>query len=77
MPYEKRPWKGELEEGRHAFCACGETENSPYCDGSHGRKGTGKSPTIAMIPETKEYAICVCGTTGKGPFCDGAHKRMD
>ncbi|MGK7371680.1 MAG: CDGSH iron-sulfur domain-containing protein, partial [Candidatus Halalkalibacterium sp. M3_1C_030] len=28
----------EIEAGTYAWCACGESDNQPYCDGSH--KGT-------------------------------------
>ncbi len=76
MSYAKRPWVGELEAGRYAFCSCGETETPPRCDGSHSRKETGKSPTVAECAETKNYAICMCGTTQKAPFCDGGHKGL-
>jgi CDGSH-type Zn-finger protein len=76
MPYGTSPWKGEIETGTTAFCACGESENKPYCDGSHNRKGTGKTPTVCEIAETKRYAICQCGQTGTPPFCDGTHKTL-
>ena len=76
MPYESRPWAGEIEAGRKAFCACGESENKPYCDGSHSRKGTGKVPTVCDLAETRNYAICQCGHSGNAPFCDGSHKTL-
>lgn len=74
MPYEKKPWIGDVECGKKAFCACGETENAPYCDGSHSRKKTGKSPAVVEIEEEKRYAICQCGQSANHPFCDGTHK---
>lgn len=74
MPYDTSPWAGALPAGNHAFCACGESENKPFCDGSHARKGTGKTPTVCEIPEAKNYAICMCGGSGNRPFCDGSHK---
>jgi CDGSH-type Zn-finger protein len=77
MPYEKNPWKGTLKPGTYAFCSCGESENKPFCDGSHARKGTGKSPYRTELPEERRYALCQCGHSGKAPFCDGTHKTID
>lgn len=76
MPYEAGPWKGTIERGKKAFCACGESENKPYCDGSHDRKGTGKTPCVVEITEEKRYAICQCGQSGNAPHCDGTHNKV-
>jgi CDGSH-type Zn-finger protein len=76
MAYDRRPWVGELETGGHAFCACGESANKPFCDGSHARRNTGRVPTACEIVEPKNYAICMCGNSGNKPFCDGTHKTL-
>jgi CDGSH-type Zn-finger protein len=76
MAYGTSPWKGDLEAGRKAFCACGETGNAPFCDGSHARLQTGKTPFVVEITETRRYAICQCGRSGNRPFCDGTHKQL-
>lgn len=62
----------ELEKGKtYAWCACGLSEDQPFCDGSH--KESGMKPTVfkAQISETRY--LCVCKSTGNNPFCDGSH----
>lgn len=58
------------------YFACGESANKPYCDGSHDRMNTGKSPTECVIEEDKRVVICDCGHTGNSPFCDGTHSKL-
>ena len=38
------PYVLMAEKKKYAWCACGESENQPFCDGSH--KGSGFSPII-------------------------------
>lgn len=76
MPYDRRPWVGEIEAATRTFCACGESSRKPFCDGSHSRAGNGKTPVAATLETTKNYAICMCGRSGTAPFCDGSHKRI-
>jgi len=75
VPYDKKPWVGEIEADTRAFCACGESGNKPFCDGSHGRTDGGKTPVTATLETTKKYAICMCGCSDQSPFCDGSHKQ--
>jgi len=76
MPYENGPWEGWLEPGRKLFCACGESENKPFCDASHARKRTGRKPHVVEITEAGRYTICQCGTTRNAPFCDDSHLSL-
>lgn len=62
--------------GRVAWCACGESESQPYCDGSHKRKNTGKAPIVVEIAEPKRVAWCGCKQSGNKPYCDGTHSRL-
>jgi CDGSH-type Zn-finger protein len=71
---QKIPYVMEVKPGKYAWCACGESKNQPYCDGSH--KGTSFTPVIEEITETKTVAWCGCKHTGKKPFCDGSHKNL-
>ena len=65
------PYVLEMQPGKYAWCACGNSKNQPFCDGSH--KGTGFAPMIAEITETKRVAWCGCKHSGKKPYCDGSH----
>lgn len=64
----------DLDAGSYWWCACGESKNQPYCDGSH--KGSDFSPVKVELPEAKRVALCTCKHTGNQPFCDGAHKKL-
>ena len=71
---QTKPFVMDVEPGKYAWCACGESKNQPFCDGSH--KGTGFSPVITEITEAKKVAWCGCKASGKAPFCDGAHSKL-
>jgi len=63
----------ELEGGKkYAWCACGKSQNQPYCDGSH--KDTEFAPVV-FEAEGGKAALCMCKKTGNGPFCDGSHAK--
>jgi len=64
----------ELEPGTYHWCACGRSENQPFCDGSH--EGTAFSPREVVIEEKRRVALCQCKRTAKAPFCDGVHKNL-
>jgi len=69
-----KPIKVDLEKGKkYAWCACGRSENQPFCDGSH--KGTEFKPLIFEVEEAKTKAMCVCKQTKNAPFCDGSHRE--
>ena len=65
----------ELEPDTYYWCACGQSNTQPWCDGSH--KGTEFTPKEVKIEEKKRYAMCQCKRTGNPPFCDGAHSKLD
>ncbi len=70
----KKPAVVTLEPGTYAWCTCGQSENQPFCDGSH--KGTGFTPMTFKIEEEKQVALCQCKHTNEPPFCDGSHTQL-
>jgi CDGSH-type Zn-finger protein len=75
MSIQNKPYVVQETPGRKAWCACGESEKQPYCDGSHARKNTGKTPVIVEIEKAGTAAYCGCRQSAKKPFCDGTHSR--
>lgn len=64
-----------LEPGKHAICACGQTSNAPFCDGSHAT--TDKRPEIVDVDTVAmNIAWCTCTRSGKTPRCDGSHRQL-
>ncbi|WP_420575507.1 CDGSH iron-sulfur domain-containing protein [Ekhidna sp.] len=65
----------KIEEGKtYAWCACGKSDNQPFCDGSHG--GTAFTPVVFKAGETKTAYLCMCKHTSNPGFCDGSHKSL-
>ncbi|MEQ9466620.1 MAG: CDGSH iron-sulfur domain-containing protein [Ekhidna sp.] len=71
----KAPVSIEVEEGKtYAWCACGQSSNQPFCDGSHG--GTEFSPKVFKAEKSKTVYMCMCKHTSNPGFCDGSHKQL-
>ncbi len=62
--------------GKKAYCQCGLSENLPYCDGTHGRAGTGIRPIVIDVEEAGKKAVCQCHKSGTVPWCDGTHGKL-
>lgn len=71
---QKQPFVIQIEPGNYAWCACGKSENQPYCDGSH--KDTEFRPIVKKIEDAQTVAWCGCKHSGNAPFCDGTHKTL-
>jgi CDGSH-type Zn-finger protein len=71
---QKAPYVLEVEPGTYAWCACGRSQNQPYCDGSHA--GTDLRPKVEKIDEHKKVAWCGCKRSADAPFCDGTHATL-
>lgn len=71
---ERNPVRTDLEPGEHYWCACGKSENQPFCDGSHA--GTDITPIAFTVEKKDEGWLCLCKQTANAPYCDGTHKSL-
>jgi len=53
------------------FCACGRSNNQPFCDGSHA--GTTIKPIAFKAEQSGDAYLCACKDSANLPFCDGTH----
>ena len=69
------PYVMTVKPGKYWWCACGHSQNQPWCDGAHKTAGGGP-PLKVDITEEKEVAWCGCKQSAARPFCDGTHKKL-
>ncbi|MBA6391370.1 CDGSH iron-sulfur domain-containing protein [Colwellia sp. BRX10-3] len=70
----KTPYAVEVEADKSYFwCACGQSDNQPFCDGSH--KGSEFTPVKFTAKESAKIYFCGCKATKNQPMCDGSHKN--
>ncbi|WP_430972272.1 CDGSH iron-sulfur domain-containing protein [Sunxiuqinia rutila] len=70
----KSPIMMEMQPGTYYWCACGKSNNQPFCDGSH--KGSEFTPKEVKIEEVQSVFWCRCKQTSNPPFCDGSHNDL-
>ena len=72
---QKAPFVVDLEAGKeYHWCACGQSKNQPFCDGSH--RGSEFKPVFFDAKETGKAYLCGCKHTKNPPFCDGTHRTL-
>jgi CDGSH-type Zn-finger protein len=64
----------QMEPGTYYWCACGKSENQPFCSGAH--HGTEFTPVKTVIDSPKQVAWCMCKQSKNKPFCDGSHRNV-
>ena len=65
----------QLAAGEEQYwCACGQSKNQPFCDGSHA--GTEFTPVAFSADSDGEAYLCACKRTGNAPYCDGTHAQF-
>ena len=73
---KKGPYAVDVEAGKnYHWCACGRSQNQPFCDGSH--KETGFTPVAFAPAETRKAFLCGCKHSNNKPFCDGTHAKLE
>jgi CDGSH-type Zn-finger protein len=72
---QKGPYPMTVKAGdKYFWCACGKSENQPFCDGSH--QGSEFAPYAFTAEEDKTLYFCGCKHTGGAPLCDGTHNGL-
>jgi CDGSH-type Zn-finger protein len=72
---QKAPYVVEVEAGKtYWWCACGNSKNQPFCDGSH--QGGPFSPIEFTAEKSEKVWLCGCKHSGNKPMCDGSHKKL-
>jgi CDGSH iron-sulfur domain-containing protein 3 len=72
---QKGPYPVEVEAGKtYYWCACGQSKNQPFCDGSH--RTTAFKPLPYTAEKTGATYFCGCKQSARAPMCDGTHRTL-
>ncbi|MDE2623265.1 MAG: CDGSH iron-sulfur domain-containing protein [Betaproteobacteria bacterium] len=72
---QKSPYAVNVDAGKsYWWCACGQSKNQPFCDGSH--KGSAFTPVEYKAEQSGTVYFCGCKHSAKTPLCDGTHKNL-
>lgn len=72
---QKSPYSTQVEAGKsYWWCACGQSKNQPFCDGSH--KGGPFVPREYKAEATRTVWFCGCKRSKTAPLCDGTHNTL-
>ena len=69
---QRGPYRVDVEAGtKYFWCACGKSDNQPFCDGSH--QGSEFTPIRYDAEESGTVFFCGCKHSNNKPLCDGMH----
>jgi CDGSH-type Zn-finger protein len=74
----RTPARLKLQPGRYSWCACGRSNEQPFCDNSHREIKDGqdwRSYKFQVLEEV-EVTLCRCKRTQSPPFCDCQHEHV-
>lgn len=72
---QKGPYAVEVKAGKaYVWCACGRSQNQPFCDGTH--QTTDLTPLVHRATEDATLYFCGCKQTSTPPLCDGTHATL-
>ena len=72
---QKAPYPVDVKSGKKYFwCACGKSDNQPFCDGSH--QDTEFTPMAYEADADKTLYFCGCKHSQGAPLCDGTHAKL-
>ncbi len=73
---DNQPAEVVLEAGEtYHWCACGLSQNQPFCDGSH--RDTGFEPQAFQVESSATAHLCMCKQSKNPPYCDGSHVGLE
>ncbi|NOX49997.1 MAG: glutamate synthase, partial [Gammaproteobacteria bacterium] len=73
---DNKPIEVTLQAGEtYHWCACGQSRNQPFCDGSH--RGTEFVPLEVQVESSTSAHLCMCKQTKNPPYCDGSHVGLE